>query len=117
MDRSNAPTTLDGDNLHDNERSTAQSVRDILGRPEDEVAIPSSLTPEQRIMLCQVKLAEGIDTIRRHGCMQRIRHERRMTQLERHVTWAKGGIVAIGAAASLVGFIFLVIEFVKRHGG
>ena len=117
MNLNDAPTVLNHEGAPDNQRSTAQAVRDILGRPEDEFALPTSLTFEQRIMLSQVKLAEGIDIIRRHGCSQRSRHERRFVVLERYVTWAKGGIAVLGGAGVLVGFIFLVIEFVRRHGG
>ena len=92
-------------------------VRNLLGTSDSPDAIYDNLTLEQRRDLVLVRIADEISAVREHGCDKRNGDLQRVAALENFMRIAKGVIYGIAGASAVVGFIFMVIEFVARYGG
>lgn len=91
-------------------------VRTILGvPPRGEDSFYETLTDSQRIGLAISWVAEDQEDLRQRGCALHPALCSRVSTLERWITWGKGGVMFLGAAAAIIFFVFAAIEWVKRY--
>lgn len=92
---------------------TGQYVRNLLGDPDNIDRPLSELSWEQRMSLAQVRLAEDMQDLRANGCHKHCDTEERIDALEGFRGNIKAVGWALGVAGAVVGFIFMVIQFIK----
>ena len=97
------------------EQPTHLFVRNLLKIPDPVDGIYDELSSQQQLGLCISRVAEDIARIQINGCDKRNGDLARITKLERFIHIAKGVIYGVAGAGAIVGFVFMVIEFILRH--